>query len=917
VRGDEDRNTTAGPLPTLFVGVGSAAGQALAELSHLAKSLTLPIQGPFGLALADAGGEDLFTCDWTWASDFRMPEPGVIRERSEFIGAEDPRLVAVLSALVRRLRCVEPGADWTAGSHIRMSAYVIVDLSEAAAVTSAIRLMRVLREVDAAVDTTVLSLTARTAATSSADDGRWFETWTHLLEQLQDGLCAQRVYLLDGCDAEKVWLERPEQLHRLAAEFLLHGGLTCRGLLKPHERARTGAQESLLHVCGSFGCRTLGADPAVVAERVAERLAREDLVDLYERTVPSGWLTSIQEQARALVDRIEMICERASQGRSAGDGRDRHGASWSENAEIAEVVSKTIRHVCSREPLISLCLFFQLLRPRLARLLTQQRLRERTRIRHMVGEIFRRQEENTYGPLRLWLAQPQAGWADRFTPVLRETGNVAVSRPARRKNYFIGGLLLSLGLAGVAVGTFSDARFLAAGSGLLALAAGVLMTLPTGWAFHPRNRLREGQQQSPVREVPYRMGSDRRTRLGGTTLIVAGLVGVTCPLWLQVATLAMGIKAAGLVVIGGVGLACAGWGLSGRRTVGQPEDRTLGRLDRVRDEEAPGHVNPPAWQYVIPGLLGLGLAWSSACLAVPAWPASTAVVPRAVHLVGLFFVAAGAGWVLFPRVGYASLVAHIARMPQPLAGGIARPIREGELPGAVLALAAWVNRLAVDPEQCLERMAAANAPPADRRTVGRSDSRTGRPSGGGRETLLDFLAADWEGQLAQAFRQTIEARAGKSLKILAQQPGVWAQCIAAELKEPHTACGELTSLFAVQAVKAWIESLSLAQLLSFLTIDTGRFHRMVGRVACAHWPAPRVEPDVSVNVVAVGQPLWDTVAPLAGIEGGPLIVPLDWDTRRDVVLVLRVVQGLAQGWRGFPGLPGQIRASSRTAVVPA
>ena len=297
VRGDEDRNTTAGPLPTLFVGVGSAAGQALAELSRLAKSLTLPIQGPFGLALADAGGEDLFTCDWTWASDFRMPEPGVIRERSEFIGAEDPRLVAVLSALVRRLRCVEPGADWTAGSHIRMSAYVIVDLSEAAAVTSAIRLMRVLREVDAAVDTTVLSLTARTAATSSAGDGRWFETWTHLLEQLQDGLYAQRVYLLDGCDAEKVWLERPEQLHRLAAEFLLHGGLTCRGLLKPHERARTGAQESLLHVCGSFGCRTLGADPAVVAERVAERLAREDLVDLYERTVPSGWLTSIQEQA--------------------------------------------------------------------------------------------------------------------------------------------------------------------------------------------------------------------------------------------------------------------------------------------------------------------------------------------------------------------------------------------------------------------------------------------------------------------------------------------------------------------------------------------------------------------------------------------------------------------------------------------
>ena len=271
-----------------------------------------------------------------------------------------------------------------------------IDLSEPAAVASSLRLMHVLRQVDAAVDTTVLGLSARTAAPGAAGDNAWFETWKRLLEQLQNGPFAQRVYVLDGCDADKTWFERPEQLHRLGAEFLFYHGLTCRSSLRQNERARTGAHESLLNVCGSFGCRTISADLAVVAERVAERLAREDLAELYTRTVPSGWLASLQEQARSLVERIATICERAYPAQaSSGAGRDRPDARRAEDAEIAEAIRRTIKHVCSREPLVSLCLFFQLLRPKLARLLSQQRLWERARIRHLVAQAFRRQEENT------------------------------------------------------------------------------------------------------------------------------------------------------------------------------------------------------------------------------------------------------------------------------------------------------------------------------------------------------------------------------------------------------------------------------------------------------------------------------------------------------------------------------------------
>jgi hypothetical protein len=831
-----------------------------------------------------------------------------------------------------------------------MSSYVAIDLSDAAVVASAIRLMRVLRRVDAAMDTTVLGLTARTAANGSAGDNTWFETWKLLLEQLQDGPFAQRVYLLDGCDTDKTWFERPEQLHRLGAEFLFYHGLTCRGLLRQNERARTGSNESLLHVCGSFGCRTIEADLSVVAERVAERLAREDLADLYTRTVPSGWLAGIQEQARLLVDRIATICERAYQAQASPSGqrRDRPDARRAEEAEIAEAIRKTVRYVCSREPLVSLCLFFQLLRPKLARLLSQQRLWERARTRHLVAQAFRRQEENTYEPMRVWLSRPQTPWVDRFTPALQDAGDVAVSRPASVKSYLAGWLILAMGLVGVVMGISSHNRLLAAAGGLAAMAASVLMTLPIGWTRHPRNRLREGQDRAFVPEVLYRKRSSGRIRLAAAALVLAGLTGITWPLGQDAWTLTAEIGAAVLAVMATAGLALVAGGPSETRP------------NQVSEDEAPGHANPPARRCLAAGLLCLALVWAVLCLGTPAPVAADTIARQLAQLIGSVLIVVGAGLALFPRVGRTVLVDHVAKMPQPLAGGIARPVRERELPRGVAALAAWVNRLVLEPDQCLERFAATDT----------RQGREGSPNAMHRVwesgTLFDFVATDWEGQLAQAFRQAVKTRSGKSLKTLALQPVLWAEGITRQLQDPQEggwvsngdplrlgsgsqsrtmAIGdpprcELTSVFALQIVRAWIESHTLAELLSFLNIDLARFGSLVGRLACVHWPTPRVDPDISAGVIAVGKPLWDAMAPLVNKEGkkagnedgrnippsclrtflssssGASLVLLDWDSRDNRIVVLRAVQGLTQGWRGFPGMPGQFHEQCRPAPVP-
>jgi hypothetical protein len=195
--------------------------------------------------------------------------------------------------------------------------------------------------------------------------------------------------------------------------------------------------------------------------------------------------------------------------------------------------------------------------------------------------------------------------------------------------------------------------------------------------------------------------------------------------------------------------------------------------------------------------------------------------------------------------------------------------------------------------------------------------------------------------LARAFRQAIEARARRSLKTLALQPALWAECLAHQVQNPPEGAGELASLFALQAVKAWIESHPLSELLSFLDIDLVRFSGLMGRLAPPHWPAPRVDPDLNVTVIAVGKPLWGVMAPLAQRDGRkaagepnqtvpssglPPCVPssgtvslalLDWDSRDDRIVVLRVVQGLTQGWRGLPGMPGLRQEPCQTPPAPA
>jgi hypothetical protein len=878
VKGSDGQNKVLGPLPVLFGGVGPGAEKTLAEFAALARGLTTSIQGPFGLVLADALGELRAVCDWPWLADFKIPESVSNHESSEAGNHNHARLASSVPLLVRRLRLLEPTADPAAPGRIRLNSYVLLDLSAVGVVASGLEMMQVLRRTDPAHDMTVLGLTARTATTDSTHDSEWFEAWKQFLAQLQEEPLVQRVYLLDGCDADKTWLERPEQLHRLAAEFLLYHGFTCRGLLRQKERARAGPAESVLHVCGSFGRRMVQMDSAVVIQRVAERLAREELSDLYRREASPRWLESVTEQAQALADRIGGICERAYQARSAlaGGRRDRIGGHLAASAEMSQVVAQAIRDVCSREPLVSLCHFFKHLRPRLGGLLTRQQLWRRARTRRLVMESFQRQEDSTYAPLRAWLANPQTQWADRFTPRQTDPVPAAVSQPASWKAFLGGGLLLVLGLTAVAAGLWWEERAFVIGGGLLAIAASAVMTLPRGWARYRRRRVGEGEDAVKfVASVLYRRSASPTVLGIAGALLAAGLAGVLWPLWPVAWVLATLIWVGVVAVAAGTGVALMVW------------CPTELHPDRASDKEAPGQANPPILRWRAAGLLCFAVAWVALWLPSPAPTTVDMMVQWLIQVAGLLLIAGGTALALFPRAGRTYLVDRVPKLPQPFTGGLGYQTQENELSRRVAAMGEWLEQLVLDPEQ-YERWAQA------------ADSRRDR------ETLFDFLAADWESQFAEAVRHELKTRSDKTLKALALQPALWTECVARELLDPHTPGADLTTLFALQAVKAWFESHTLAELLSLLRVDMERFRRLTGRLASPHWPAPRIEPETSASVVVIGKPVWDILAPLMQPGAGPQVVPLDWDSNACVILALRIVQGLTQGWRGFPGLPGQL-----------
>ena len=116
-----------------------------------------------------------------------------------------------------------------------------------------------------------------------------------------------------------------------------------------------------------------------------------------------------------------------------------------------------------------------------------------------------------------------------------------------------------------------------------------------------------------------------------------------------------------------------------------------------------------------------------------------------------------------------------------------------------------------------------------------------------RETLFDFLAADWEDQLAKAFRQALEVRSGKSLA----GAGPAAGAVGRVHHEGASGPSRDVPRSDVPVRVAGGQGLDrVAHAGGVVGVSTGRCRAVRpshARLASPHWPTSRVEPDVSAE----------------------------------------------------------------------
>ncbi|HPC94031.1 MAG TPA: hypothetical protein PLU87_03750 [Sedimentisphaerales bacterium] len=871
MNGNDTQAKGIGPTPILFVAVGHRAEQTMSAFAQTVRDLTVPVQGPFAVLSIDPAGRRLAAGHWTWLCDFDVPVCGQASDAAE------ETVSMTIGSLIRTLHAKEPAADPSLPGRVRMSSYVVIDLSESGSVERALSVMGLLRKGDPAHDMAVVALTGRTAASGRELDDLWFEAWTHLVSRLQGDLLAQKIYLLDGRDVGGAWVERPEQMDHFAAQFLLHHGVTCRGPLRQHERRRISPQESVLNVCGSFGMRLVRLNLPEVIRRTARRLVHEDLAGLYEEVLSEERRRQISQEAQTLVERIESIYEAGPQAPESDESSVTVYDLAVRDEDVCEAIGAAVGRVCGRAPLASLCHLLRCAEPRLRCLLTRQKLIERQRVRGRVAEMLRRQDEQTYQPMRVWLARTADAWVDRFIPTAETRPQVSVSRPAGKNAWRFGLLFFAVGLVGLMAGLLFQERVFAFGGALLSLAAAVLATQPTGWTTHTRTVVPEGREtDKTIPVVSYRKSAPRWIRALAVVMAACGVVAVAWSLWPALGTAAMALRSGVAALLAVVG---AGIILTGPVEV---------RADQPKREEAPDHLSPPFWTWRAFGLLCLASAWLILCLVAPSPAATDASRRWACHGAGLLAIGVAAVLALRPRVGRVRLIERIPKVPEPLAGGITVSTRESDLVREVTAMVQWIDRLTLDPRQAL--------------------LRHGLPDGvQNGEVLFDFLAADWDRQLAEAFRQTLRSRIGQSLRDLALEPKAWAQCVVRHLQDPQTRDSDLGVLFALEVVKVWVDSLSVADLAACVRVDVDRVAHFLGQAASPNWPATRAVPDVNISVAAVGSALWNVWAPLIRPAGPTAVIRRDWDKQTNDVLILHIVQGLTEGWRGYPALPGQLR----------
>lgn len=888
----KNQNDQAGPdQPLVLLAVGPQAMETVAALPRAAHDLQVRVRGPFGqIAVSDPAAGHVHISSCRWLSELTKPspvEPGASSawQNLQGDGAASQALAGDLIALTRRLRPPALGFGPALGPVPRLHMYVVIDLSAPLAVDAALELAGRLARLEPSMEITGLALTGRTAQSLTSTQNTWLEPFGTLVERLQPQGGSRgslhRLYLVDGQNTRRTWLQTPAELHRLAADFILHHGLSPhRKSLRQAESALATVNDDFLVVCGSFCCRRLHSGIEVVHRGVAEVLAREGLAD-FSHDPGTAHHKQIRESAQRLGDRIVEIYRTGQHPLAESAPRDDGRALEQERGKrVRAALRDVLAVVCEKQPVESVRRFLADFRAVMAQMLSSCQLKTRVDARYDAVMALRRQDASTYARMRdcLW-----AGYV--FTQPRRpapppEPAPVPVSQPPSFVAYLIGLVLLLVGVGVVVLACLRpDLRcegWLAAVGGLLALAAaGIIMILPNECRSWQPRRITRGQPTKSVGLVDYRCKEAAWLQWLKALLVAAGLAVAG---WMPPLPTDPGPTVQSRFWLGAFWLLLVGLGTflvlwSARRDV----QRTY--PDNVTCSLA-GEAGPVAWLPRILGLALLGLAWIALCTNAPAgfWPRIRADWGLPVQFDwrwltgGAALVAIGLAWAGAPRRACGQLYEEILPDPNPPAPAPAPDEN-------VTALQRLLD------QQLTPRL---QSMMVEERPVQPVDEEWPPPEPAG--TILDALVKYWARRLA-------ERLAGlHDWKSVAGDPHAWADCIADALMSADPELPDPARLFALCQVRRWTEGRTVESFLDELPLDPQRFADFVDQVCSPHWPRTRQQSEVDQSIIVVGDELWERIERLVGTNPRHILLHGRWADPRSVVIV-RIVQGLRKGWR--------------------
>lgn len=861
--------------PVLLIAAGSDAVGTVNQLPQTAQTLSVRVAGPFGLMIARGGGR-IRTSSCLWLSDISVPD--MAPAAGPLPGRFDEAAFNDVCSLVRRLRATDDEQQST-GSRVQIHAYVIVDLTSPGVVPFIVELVQLVRQVDPSIEMTGLALTGRTVDTGVHQESTWYEVFEQLVGDMQKTHLLQRLYVLDGEDTCRTWLESPREMHRIAAEFILHHGLSpYRHHLRRHEKTRTSLKEEFLDFCGAVMCKRFRWDPSAVAREIAVAASKDSsLSDLAHGVLSQERSDALEGMVERLILDISATYEsNEPPSVEADSGVSPPSSEAGREKEAMALLERALEEVCSERPVLSLRWFLLRLRAHLDELTTLGSLRSRWDSRHRVAEALRNQIQDTYAPMKKWQEQRDVRWHTPFLPSFKDTPLAVLSRPVSMQSYVTAIAISAVGLLVVGLGHGAGHPGAVVAGGIVAICAGLVTVLDTRWTTCRRVIVAEDYDGSQAAATSYYQARPANVQL---LLFALFLIGALTGLAWSVFGPGMGTVTISGIVSGGLAVALGLVGAvliySSAVAVEWPD----GTLDEEQTPDLMPPINRPRF---LAGLLSLTAAWGALCQTVGSFQVTFSSSVLAATLVSAW---AAIAVVQFPRYRSVDLVCKSLRQPVPAAPLEAKAVEEPGLASYVQKLRAWVDRLM--------------AVPASEEAGGLEWNQVGLE-----DPLPRMFSPDWRNQLARMFKADLESQTGKTLPQMVADSVNWARCLVEGFYDAQLELSNPLHGFCLYHVKRWLQEKPLERVLSQLAVDRERLLLAVNASVAPRWPQTRDDPEVDASIIGVGKELWGILSPFAKTDDPHRFIQIDWQEPYTVAVV-RTVQGLSRGWQGYPGVPGR------------